>query len=590
MCGIVGILALGSGRPPVDRAELIAIREAMAHRGPDGAGLWLAADGRVGLAHRRLAIIDTTASANQPMVSANGRFAIVFNGEMTHYKALRRELIQQGHTFRTQSDTEVLLALYERHGPAMVHRLHGMFTFAIWDCVRRRLFAVRGPFGILPFYYAYTDGVLRFASQVKALRRSMAVPADPDPAGLAGFLLLGYVPEPHTCFAHIHALPAGSALTFDEHGLEIRPYRDIADSFRTPAPDLKDEARHELLREAVAGAVDQSLVADVPVGLFLSGGVDSTMIAALATRSGARLTSVTVGFPEFRGRPQDETAAAAAAARRFGTRHVTRWVDAAEFSAEHDRLLAAMDQPSIDGANTYFAAKAAAEAGLKVVLSGVGGDELFGSYPSFSGIPRLVATLGGLPGVKPVGRAFRLVSAPLLRHLDRPKWAGLLEYGTRVEDAYLLRRGLFMPWELPDLLGAEVARIGWRSLDPLLRMERSAAGLPTPHARIAVLELTWYMRNQLLRDTDWAGLAHGVEVRPPLLYLPLLDKLGPLIASRRPPDKHELVASVSSIAPAIAERQKIGFIVPWREWILRGKSVGLPSRIWARHVLDTLTA
>src|SRR5262249_49731448 len=159
----------------------------------------------------------------------------------------------------------VLLALYERHGPGMVHRLQGMFAFAIWDRVHRRLFACRGPFGILPFYYAYSGGVLRFASQVKALRQSASVPGDPDPAGLAGFLLLGSVPEPHTCFAHIHALPAGSTLTFDERGLDIRPYRDIADCFRNPAPDLDGEMRHELLREAVAEAVDQSLVADVPV-------------------------------------------------------------------------------------------------------------------------------------------------------------------------------------------------------------------------------------------------------------------------------------------------------------------------------------
>jgi asparagine synthase (glutamine-hydrolysing) len=188
MCGIVGIIVPAHRQTQVDVAELIAMREAMARRGPDAAGLWRSEDGRVGLAHRRLAVIDPTPEADQPMASADGRLVIVFNGEILNYRELRRELEDQGHRFRTRSDTEVLLHLYDRYGEAMVERLRGMYAFALWDAGRRRLFAARDPFGILPLYYSSAGGAIRFASQVKALRRARAISDRLDPAGQAGFL------------------------------------------------------------------------------------------------------------------------------------------------------------------------------------------------------------------------------------------------------------------------------------------------------------------------------------------------------------------------------------------------------------------
>ncbi len=593
MCGIAGIVGLGVGAPPVDARELIEIRDAMAARGPDGAGLWLSADGRVGLANRRLAIIDPVSRADQPMALPETGLWITFNGEITNYRALRSELAAAGRQFRTESDTEVLLHLYDRDGPAMVERLRGMFAFALWDERQRRLFAARDPFGILPFYYAHQQGTLRFASQVKALRRSPAVPGDGDPAGWVGFLLLGYVPEPHTTHAALRALPAGAMLLYDAQGLWVRSYCDVAAIIREArsGPSQPERARRALLREALADAVAHSLVADVPVALFLSGGTDSSAIASFARAGGQALTGVTVGFTEFRDGPLDETKAAAEAARTFSMPHAVRWVDSNSFAAERPRLIAAMDQPSIDGINSYFAAMTAKEAGFKVALSGVGGDEIFAGYPSFRQIPALVGALGGVPGLGAFGRAIRVVSAPLLRRIGKPKWAGLIEYGTGLADAYLLRRGLFMPWELPELLDPELARAGWRSLEPLLSLRRTVADMPTEAGAITALELCWYMRNQLLRDADWAGLAHGVEIRPPFLDLPLLRHLAPLIASSTPPTKAELVSCLDPAPPlAVLRRPKMGFVVPWHEWILDRKRGSQPARVWARDVLHALTA
>ncbi|HEX6102641.1 MAG TPA: asparagine synthase (glutamine-hydrolyzing) [Alphaproteobacteria bacterium] len=593
MCGVSGVAALHPGSAPVDRTELLAISEAMARRGPDGAGLWLAPDGSVGLAHRRLAIIDPLSRADQPMLLRDGALAIAFNGEITNYRALRAELAQAGRSFRTESDTEVLLHLYDREGAAMVERLRGMFAFAIWDQDRRRVFAARDPFGILPFYYAVQDGTLRFASQVRALRRSPAIPRGKDPAAQVGFLLLGYVPEPFTTDAAIRALPAGSTLSFDAGGLSIRSYCDLASVLREASTESASPAdlRREDLREAMKGAVAQSLVADVPVAVFLSGGIDSAAIASCARAQNQPLTGVTVGFSEYRDGPLDETRAAAETARAYGMPHHVRWISAADFAAERENLLAAMDQPSIDGANSYFAAKAAKEAGFKVALSGIGGDEIFGGYPSFRQVPRLVKLLGTVPLLPSAGPALRALSAPVMRRMGKPKWAGLIEYGTAIADAYLLRRALFMPWELPGLLGPDLARAGWEALEPLLRMRELTRGMPSDASAITALELCWYMRGQLLKDADWAGLAHGVEIRPPLLDLPLLRHLAPLIASPAPPSKAELVGCLDPAPPeAVLRRPKMGFVVPWRAWIATGGSRQYPARIWARDVLHALAA
>jgi asparagine synthase (glutamine-hydrolysing) len=591
MCGIAGIVVHGPGsNARASEGELVAVREAMRTRGPDAAGLWLAPDGRVGLAHRRLAIIDTRREADQPMEHRDGAFRIVFNGEILNYKELRAELAAQGDACRTSSDTEVLLLLYARHGAAMVTRLRGMFAFAIWDERERRLFAARDPFGIKPFYYADGGAALRFASQVKALKAGGGLDLSPDPAGRVGFFLFGYVPEPFTLYREIRALPAGHTLTVDAAGVRLDRYFDIAaelaEAGARPAP-TDPGARRRLIHDALLDSVGHHLLADVPVGVFLSAGIDSNALMALAVEAvGPGVRSVTLGFPEYRGTEQDETGLAEASAARFGAQHRTCWVGAAEFENAQGALIAAMDQPSTDGINSYFVSRAAAESGLKVALSGLGGDELFGSYPSFEQIPVLVRRLAPLRGMPWVGRTFRRVSAPVLRQFTSPKYAGLLEYSSDFGDAYLLRRGLFMPWELPALLDGDLVREGWRDLDLLTRLRRSTAGIASPRAKVSALELTWYMRGQLLRDADWAGLAHSLEVRPPLVDVELLRRLAPLLVSPQPPTKDDLAGCLPTPLPAeITARRKTGFTVPVADWHMRRTGLrGRGLRDWAVHV------
>lgn len=571
MCGIAGIYAYRDNTPGVDRAELLRIRYHMRSRGPDGEGLWVSEDRRIGLGHRRLAIIDLTEAGAQPMLDPDTGNCIVFNGEIYNYRALRSELEAAGQHFRSNSDTEVLLKLYARHGKDMLPKLRGMYAFAIWDDKQQDLFLARDPFGIKPLYYADDGQAFRFASQVKALLAGGQIDATPSPAGHAGFYLWGHVPEPYTLYQEIRALPAGTWLRLSQGKITSQRHFDIAETL-AQAEQASTANLHAdsatVLRQALLDSVAHHLVADVPVGLFLSAGLDSTTLLALASETKRDLASFTLGFREYQGTENDESPLAEQVARHYGATHSTRWVGRDDFSQDLDRLLLAMDQPSTDGVNTWFVAKEAAASGLKVALSGLGGDELFGSYPSFRQIPKLVQRLVFAHAMPALGRGFRLVSAPLLKHLTSPKWAGLLEYGGSYGGAYLLRRGHFMPWELPQIMEPDMARQGWQELQTLARLQATIDGLRTPHCKVAALEISWYMRNQLLRDTDWASMAHSIEIRVPLLDVALLKTVAPLVATPRPIDKSAMAHTPANPLPqAVLDRGKTGFSIPVHQWL-----------------------
>jgi asparagine synthase (glutamine-hydrolysing) len=574
MCGIAGILGYQAAAAPVSREELLMMREAMAKRGPDGSGLWLAPDGRVGLAHRRLAIIDLSEAGAQPMGSEDGSLQAVFNGEIYNYRELRRQLEADGYRFSSQSDTEVLLHLYRKRGPELVRHLRGMYAFALWDEKQQALLLARDPFGIKPLYYADNGHTFRFASQVKALIRAGGVDTAPEPAGHTGFFLWGCVPDPFTLYRGVRALPAGSVLRLQRAGpAQITAFADISQEMAAagrgfPEAGLPAGERARLVRQAMADTVQHHLVAEVPVGVFLSAGKDSSVLTALAREFSGELRTFTLGFQEYRGTIYDETRLAGQTAGFYRTDHREGWVSRQDFREALAPLLAAMDQPSTDGVNTYFVAREAARTGLKVAFSGLGGDELCGGYPSFRDLPRLVKTLRPFRGLPGLGRWSRRLAAWLLPHFTSPKYAGLLEYGGNFPGAYLLRRGLFMPWELEQLLGEKMAREGWEELQPLANLAKSVPDEAPDRVKVAALEMTWYMRHQLLRDADWAGMAHSLEIRVPLVDLELLRRLGPLLAAARPLSKEDLVRSPAPPLPEeLLRRPKTGFRTPFQEWL-----------------------
>ena len=599
MCGINGIFAYSSGAPPVDRDELMRVRDRMRARGPDGAGAWFSDDGRVGLGHRRLAIIDLSQAGAQPMASADGRYQIVFNGEIYNYRELREELEKRGRRFASHSDTEVLLHLWELEGERMFAMLRGMFAFAIWDSLSRRVLLARDAYGIKPLYYADDGASCRFASQVKALVASNAVSRTFDPAGAAGFFLRGTVPEPFTMYEAIRMLPAGSFLYIGEEGpFSPVQFFSIAGTLREAVDDdrpISDSEGRRIVHDALLESVRYHMVADVPVGAFLSAGIDSSAVVGLARESGASdLETLTLRFEEYRGRDNDEAPLAALVASYYGVRHKVHDLALPEFKKALPRIFEAMDQPTVDGMNSYFISQAAAAAGLKVAMSGSGGDELFGGYTSFRDIPRWMPVTSLLARVPRLGDAVDSLgraAAKRSRHVN-PKMGEIVRYGSSYAGAYLVKRGRFLASELPQLLGDEMAAEGLRRLDILGLIEAAVTPDPgTPYGRVVALESSLYLRNQLLRDMDWASMAHSLEVRVPLVDAHLLEKLAPVLVRRRGRGKGILAEAPRPPLPAaIQKRRKTGFTLPIREWMQKDEGVASQpgKRAWALKVYEAM--
>jgi asparagine synthase (glutamine-hydrolysing) len=513
------------------------------------------------------------------MCSGDGNLIVTFNGEIYNFDVLRQQLKARGHFFRTKSDTEVLLALYAEKGDAMVHELRGMFAFALWDSRKRALLLVRDPYGIKPLYYADDGSTFRFASQVKALIAGGRISQQREPAGWVGFFLLGSVPDPFTTYRQIRAVPAGSFMWIDETGpQEPRRYFSVSEVYLHAEQHSKlkhDADAHDYFRQAVLDSVRHHLVADVPVGAFLSAGIDSGALVGLMRDAGQQdIQTLTVSFEEFRGRYDDEGPLAATVARTYGTRHTNRVVTEREFHNDLPKILAAMDQPSIDGINVWFVSKGVHELGLKVAISGLGGDELLGGYPTFRNIPRMVSVLRLPSRIPPLSQGLQHVVSGLVRLSKRlnPKLTGLVKHGGSYVGAYLLTRGLFMPWELDYLLDHETVSEGLHRLQILEHIPALITPPPrTAFGKVASLESSLYMRNQLLRDTDWASMAHSLEVRVPLVDAWLLRRVAPILARRRTNyGKALLSASPRTPLPSsITSRRKTGFSIPVGKWLER---------------------
>jgi asparagine synthase (glutamine-hydrolysing) len=569
MCGIAG-LVISSGdltdrcshEEPVERM----VRR-MNDRGPDAEGLWSGPG--VVLGHKRLAIIDLDRRSNQPMSFSDERYVLVFNGEIYNYRALKSELESRGQRFCTNSDSEVILALYARMGAKMLPRLRGMFALAIWDTQSRELFLARDPYGIKPLYYAQTTHGILFASQVKALLASGLVPAEIEPAGVAGFYLWGSVPEPWTTFKDIFSLPAGSWMTI-RSSVPSAPVKwdDISEAWSCDQIELEEREVQARVRTAVADSVAAHLVADVPVSVFLSGGIDSGAIAGVLSELGASVEGVTIAFDEFARGRMDEAPAAGDLARHYGLKHHVRWVTRAEFEQDIPKFMESMDQPTIDGVNTWFASKAVAERGYKVVLSGVGGDELFYGYGLTREIPRRLNLARGIADF-PGGRAFARSAIDIMSlGMVHPKVRGLPDFMGSVEGEYFLKRGLFMPFELHWLMGADAAQEGINRLGaipPAVNGNRSS----TVAGQICMLDSTLYLKNMLLRDSDWTSMAHSLELRTPLVDAALLKSLSRMHGMFKNGRGKRWLAGVPSnpLPTSITTRRKTGFSVPMTDWL-----------------------
>ena len=554
MCGIAGIL---TPRPlnALERSALAAMRVALRHRGPDGEGEWLSPDGHTGLAHTRLAVFDPTKAGHQPMSIEDGRFTIVYNGAIYNFTEIRRSLEQAGISFTTTSDTEVILRLYERDGQAGLARLRGMFAFALWDAATGACLLARDRFGIKPLYYAVQDGRLVFASEIRAMLASGLVDDELDAAGVYGFFRTGSVPEPHTLVGAIKCVPAGHALTWVNGRMSARQYWCLRFTGDGPVASAVADTRRVL-----ADSVASHFAGDVPVGLFLSGGLDSSAILALSHVAGRR------GVPTFSlslpSTADDEGPLARRTAEHFGAHHHVCEMDATATRAAFASYVAAVDQPSVDGLNSFVMARFAHEHGAKVVLSGLGADELFGGYPTFAGVPRLAAWHRRLDWTGAIGAGFgRLAEAAAFDPRSR-RVADMFRRAPSLDNAYQTYRGIFTHAEASRLTTHFLGR-------PAELPEPDDAPLTdAPGDAVSRFELTRYVRNQLLRDSDVMSMAWGVELRTPFLDAAVVDCLAQLPGTVRLSAGKALLRSAVPEVPAwVTGQPKRCFQFPFARWI-----------------------
>ncbi len=558
MCGIAGIVNSKLERDDFG-ARLSRMQEQMHHRGPDDRGIFVSRDARTGLVSTRLAILDLSQAGHQPMQTPDGRFHIAFNGEIYNFDNLRADLAAEGEEFVSHSDTEVILKMYARYGPDCVREFEGMFAVAIWNEQEQTCFLARDPLGIKSLYYCEQNGGLIFGSEIRTLLMSGLVPREKSSEAIAGYLLFGAVPEPDTMVRGVKALPAGHYLIWSKGVLKPRKYWDI--QFQVGSHVEEDRAK--LARKALEESIDRHFVSDVPVGVFLSGGIDSTCLTALASKKlGADLHTFSISFDN---RELNEGDVAARTAKHFGTKHIDWRLDSVSAKSLLQKFLESSDQPSIDGFNSFCVSKLAHDHGFKVVLSGLGSDELFGGYGSFELMPRMLRTSRALnllsPLRKSAGRVLEsTATSPRMRRLGH-----FFTGPPTTADAYWAMRGTFTPREVALLL-SRYYRNDKIDVEQLLHVH--VPDQPTLGDEVSYLELTRYMRNQLLRDSDVMSMAWSLELRVPFVDRKFLETIAKIPAEQRlTQGKRLLLEAVPEIPEWVRNRPKQGFVFPFKDWI-----------------------
>lgn len=581
VCGIFGIV-VHNARVPAGVLERAT--QSLAHRGPDDSGTVLLRDSQldpteIGLGNRRLAILDLSPLGHQPMQDTETGNWIVYNGELYNFRDVRNELERDGTKFVSQSDTEVLLKAYARWGEGSLTKFRGMFAFAIWDARRHRLFLARDPMGIKPLYYTQSGPYFIFASEVRTLLGTGLVPRRLDPAGVLNYLTFGSAYDPLTLIEGISSLDAGHFLTWENGVPRVAAYWDLVDE-TTDAEEKRalDSIENKTsvankthavdLQSILEEAVRLQLVSDVPVGVFLSGGIDSSALVSILSRSGVTPTTFSIVFREA---VFSEAEYSRAVARRFHTDHHEITVSQNDVLGAIPDALRAMDLPTMDGVNTYFVSREARAAGVKVALSGLGGDEIFAGYSSFRTGPRMerfAQFWKSVPSVvrKPSASAFSALSP---RTDQNRKLAALMGDNGRLVHPYFLSRMLFTPGQRDrlfphaDCVDAQAAESQRAALQRALPLDVIN--------RISYLETRCYMLNTLLRDSDFMSMSQGLEVRVPLIDHQVAKKVLGLPGELKyggSTSKRLLVdALADSLPDDIVHRPKRGFTLPFQPWL-----------------------
>ncbi len=549
MCRIAGIYNPASASLETD---ILRMRDSMHRGGPDDAGIFVHPELPLALGHRRLSFLDLSPAGHQPMRTPDNRLNVIFNGEIYNFRDLKKELESLGYQFRTQSDTEVILYSYQQWGKDCFSRFNGMFALAIWDEQEKEIVLARDHAGIKPLYYHVSGEVLFFASEIRGFK-AIYPNWETEDVWKPLFLLFGHIPEPFTTLKGVESIPKGSWMSVRFNGMEIKKGVFYQDDYTPAIFDL--ETALEVTRELLPAAVDRHLISDAPVGLFLSGGIDSSLLTLLAAPVlKDRLTTLSIQFEESEYSEEIYQKIVVDVTR---AKHSSFRVNRQHFEDALDDILLAMDQPSIDAINTYFISKYARECGLKAVLSGLGADELFGGYPSFNRfkqwrylryVPEFIADR--------IGKS----SNPKLSRLSYERYHPMLSL-------YLMNRGLYTVSRAAELTGLSAQAIE-------TALEKIHVPPHVDYRSInanAAMESDLYMKNQLLKDADYMAMWHGIEIRVPFLdkeLLQAMNSVATIVKFRSDIPKSLLIEAFSTLLPAeIWHRKKQGFTFPLAYWL-----------------------
>jgi asparagine synthase (glutamine-hydrolysing) len=551
MCRIAGIISKQLNTNQI-QAKVTAMCKVLKHGGPDDEGIFCAENIGLVFGHRRLSIIDLSCNGHQPMADINKNAFITFNGEIYNYLELKDQLIQLGAKFNSNSDTEVIIQAYLHWGVAAFAKLRGMFAFALYDIEKSLTYLVRDSMGIKPLYYHIKDDELSFASEVKALHAA-DIATDVNQRWVIRFLAFGHVPEPETTLTNVFNLPKGNFLCWDH---SHSTYKIVPYTATSYIPFITNITLAEkAIREGLQIAIKRQLIADAPVGVFLSGGVDSSLVTLLANyEQRQHLKTISIFFNE---KAYDERTYQQQISDKIEGEKFTHLVKQHDFEESFPAILDAMDMPTTDGVNTWFISKYARQDGVKAVLSGLGADELFGGYPSFNRI-NYIKYLRMIPSA--------LLKATNYLAADQFKRINYLSSAHPYAD-YLFLRGLFAPTEIAEILNCDEKQV----YDVLFSNDDIPNPGITNKEKAAWFETNLYMQNQLLRDTDVMSMSHGLEVRVPFLdedFQQIVNSIAPDIRFDKDQPKKILVDAFKDILPEyVWNRPKMGFSFPLQQWM-----------------------
>ena len=574
MCGISGIYNC-SDKDISPKKIIENIIKLQDRRGPDDRGIWESECKKIIFGHNRLSIIDLTDKARQPLISKDNNLVITFNGEIYNYKEIRNELSQNKVTFKSNSDTEVILESYKYWGIEFVKKLRGMFAFAIWDNAKKKLILARDPFGIKPLYYLKKNNILFFASQLKSILSIDKLSFEKSGRSVLDYYLWGNIREPFTLYKDIYSLERGTVKIFDSKFNDTSyEYANLKEAIiKSKKNYFKNESElNEKLNYLIKDTVNYHQVSDVPVTFLLSSGIDSNiLLAASKKKLNTNFNALTIDFSE----KLKESPLAQVGSKMNKIDHIIEKVDDNEIAELISKYYKFMDMPTNDGLNNYVVSYLAKKKGSKVLISGIGGDEIFSGYPSFKRIPIMKKISKIIPNNKNFQKFVYNISYKILSQFNKnTKYAGVLKYSHNTFDSFMLQRCVFTPEEIMELINSKIIDEAISDLEFQNQNEINDKDFENEQLKIMYFEIKYYLCSKLLRDSDWASMANSVELRTPFVDWFFFNELLPILKSNIKISKRNMLDSFKGqTPPELYNRKKTGFAIPYKQYFKKVSGV-----------------